>query len=366
MLIFGGSGFRLLLLLLLVLVRAGQTRADVPDHAVIFMYHHVSDTAPVATSVSPALFEEHLEYLEKHDFRVWDLARVVRSLRSGETLPDSVVVFTFDDGYRSVYSEAFPRLRRRGWPFTVFVCTDAIDNQTGPVLSWNQLREMASAGATIASHGQRHRHLQRRLPGESPDQWRQRTLAELRRSSQRILAEIGREPDMVAYPYGEFDDSLLQMVEQLGWTGFGQQSGAAGRLGSMTALPRFPMAAGFASMTDFPVKAASLPLPVLAVTAADPVLKFGPESVIVGAEAPVLRLTLAAGEYRPDQLAAFASGQGPALVRWVDRPGLVVEIRAGKDIPPGRSRYNVTAPSREGKRWYWYSYTWIAGDGHGD
>jgi biofilm PGA synthesis lipoprotein PgaB len=339
---------------------------ELPDHAVILMYHHVSATAPASTSVAPGLFEEHLAYLEKHGFRVWSLPAVVDSLAGGGALPDSVVVFTFDDGYRSVYEEAFPRLRRRGWPFTVFVTTDAIDNGEGPVLSWDQLREMAAQGATIASHGQHHRHLQRRLPGETEDQWRQRTLGELRHSGRRIRQEIGQETDLLAYPYGEHDERLTRLVRQLGWTAFGQQSGPAGVTSDPAALPRFPMAAGFASMEGFPVKAASLPLPVVRAEPQDLVLIFGTGSVILGAEAPTLKLTLAAGDYQAGQLAAYSGGQGRIEARWSDRAAGTLEITATGPLGPGRSRYNVTAPARDGRRWYWYSHTWIAGQEHGD
>jgi biofilm PGA synthesis lipoprotein PgaB len=338
----------------------------VPDHAVVFMYHHVSDTAPASTSVTPALFQEHLDYLADSGFRVWPLEKVVDRLLAGASLPDSVIAITFDDGYRSVYEEAFPRLRERGWPFTVFVSTDAIDQGAGPVMSWAQLKEMADAGATIASHGQKHNHLQRLNPGETRPEWRQRTLDELRHSGQRIEQETGQKPKMVAYPYGEFDDQLQAVVRQLGWIGFGQQSGAIGPLSDTTGLPRFPMAAGFAAMASFPEKAASLPLPVGKVETSDLMLKFGQESVILGAAAPVLRLTLASGDYLADQLQGFAGGQGRAEVRWVDRTQGIVEVQAPGDIAAGRSRYNITAPDRDRKRWYWYSHTWIAGERHQD
>lgn len=338
----------------------------VPDHAVIFMYHHVSDTAPPSTSVPPALFERHLDHLAENGFRVLPLPEVAAALAAGRGMPDSVVVITFDDGYRSVYEEAFPRLRARGWPFTVFVASDAIDQGTGPVLTWAQLKEMGDAGATIASHGRRHDHLQRLRPGETRAAWRERTLADLETSQRRIRAETGQEARLVAYPYGEFDDHLLEVVGELGWIGCGQQSGAAGTLGDLRALPRFPMAAGFASMDDFPLKAASLPLPVVGVEPDDLLLKFGAGSVILGAEPPVLRLTLAASGCRWEQVAAYAGVQGRALVRRPDDQRRVLEIQAPGPLPAGRSRYNVTAPAEDAGRWCWYSYTWIVGDRHGD
>lgn len=341
-------------------------RAEAPDHAVILMYHHVSDRTPASTSVGPELFAAHLDYLAEAGYRVWPLPAVADSLRRGGALPDSVVVITFDDGYRSVYEDAFPRLKRRGWPFTVFVTSDAIDRGQGPVMTWLQLREMAAAGATIASHGQNHRHLQRLLPGEDRSSWRRRTEEELRHSAARITEQTGQQARLLAYPYGEYDEPLQELVREMGWTAFGQQSGAAGPMNDMTALPRFPMAAGFAALENFPVKAASLPLPVLKVEAPDPVLVFGPDSVILGAEPPVLRLTLAGGDFQAGQLAAYASGQGKAEIAWVDVARTEVEIRARQDLPAGRSRYNVTAPSRTGGRWYWYSHTWIVGQQHDD
>lgn len=347
-------------------VAVGAVPGAVSDHAVILMYHHVSDTAPVSTSVAPALFEQHLEHLAAKGFRVLPLPEVVAALDAGQGLPDSVVVITFDDGYRSVYEEAFPRLRERGWPFTVFVTSDAIDQGIGPVMTWDQLREMAAAGATIASHGKRHDHLQRLLPGETRDHWRERTRADLLASGLRIRQETGQETSLLAYPYGEFDEALLEVVGALGWTGFGQQSGAAGALADLRALPRFPMAAGFAAMADFPLKAASLPLPVVGAEPGDLVLKFGAGSVILGAEPPVLRLTLAEDGCRLDQVSAYVGGQGRALVWRLDPQGRVLEVQAPENLPPGRSRYNVTAPAAAEGRWCWYSYTWIVGDGHGD
>ena len=351
---------------LLVGMGALAVRGEVPDHAVILMYHHVDESTPQITSVTPDLFEEHLTYLERHGFRIWPLPAVVDSLKSGGAIPDSVVAITFDDGYRSVFTEAFPRLRKRGWPFTVFVSTEDIDQHNGPVLHWDQLREMAMEGATIASHGHRHRHLQRLEPGESRQQWRTRTLEELRRSRQRILEEIGQDPELLAYPYGEFDEHVQELVRQLDWTAFGQQSGAAGPLKDGTCLPRYPLAADFALMADFPVKAASLPLPVLQTETEDLVLKYRDGSVIVGAEAPVLMLTLGPGDYQADQLSAYASGQGRAHLRWLDRVSGKLEIQAPYDIPAGRSRYNLTAPAAEPGRWYWFSYTWIVGALHQD
>ncbi|MEN8007399.1 MAG: polysaccharide deacetylase family protein [Candidatus Krumholzibacteriota bacterium] len=335
----------------------------VPSHAVALIYHHVDTGTPASTSLSPELFGEHLDYLVSNGYRALPLAALVDSLRNGGTVPDRTVAFTFDDGYRSVYTEAFPRLRELDWPFTVFICPDAVDHGRGPVLTWDQLREMADAGATVANHGMFHHHLQRRGAGEADQAWRDRIRGELLAAQERISREMGIAPALFAYPYGEFDEDLREIIRDLGWAAFGQQSGPMGNESDFTRLPRFPMAGPFAAMETFGDKVGSLPLPVMAASPASPhiALAAGPED-----RKPNLRLTLGAGDYRSGQVAAFASGQGAAELTWVDREAGILEVRARQALPTGRSRYNITAPATDGRRYYWYSHTWIVGQAHKD
>ena len=346
-----------------VIIAPAFSRAEVPSHAVVFIYHHVDEGTPASTSLSPALFGEHLDYLVNNGYRALPLEELVDSLRNKGPIPDRTVAFTFDDGYRSVYTEAFPLLRELEWPFTVFVCPDAVDSDRGPVVTWDQLREMADAGATVANHGQFHHHLQRRRDGESDQQWRDRTREELLEAQRRIEIEIGTAPALFAYPYGEFDEDLRGLIEELGWAGFGQQSGPMGWDSDPTLLPRFPMAASFAAMETFPEKVASLPLPVVEVSPGRPQL---PLTVDEEAPRPRLRLTLGKGDFLADQLAAFVGGQGAADLTWIDEEAGIIEVQAQRALAPGRSRYNLTAPATDGHRYYWYSHTWIVGQSHKD
>jgi biofilm PGA synthesis lipoprotein PgaB len=356
----------LILILILVLNGPGQAAAvdpAVPEHAVILMYHHVSEDTPASTSVSPEVFARHLSFLADHGFRVRPLPEIVAALRNEVSLPDSVVAITFDDGYSSVYETAYPLLSERGWPFTVFVSSEAIDTRQGPVTTWPQLREMADHGATIASHGRHHQHLQRLRDGESREEWARRIQGELEHSLRRIAQETGQEHNFLAYPFGENDARLRGLVAAMGWVAFGQQSGAVGALSDTTCLPRFPMAAGFADLEEFGVKVASLPLPVAEWQAEDLIVRFSEESVILGADPPVLKVRLKA---QCPGLAAYASGQGKALITPSEQKPGWLEVRAREGVPPGRSRYNLTAPFGGSGRWYWYSHTWIVGEAHDD
>ncbi|KPV40377.1 hypothetical protein AN478_09505 [Thiohalorhabdus denitrificans] len=337
------------------LVGAGLSGgARAADHAVVLMYHHVDADGPPSTSVTPETFERHLGYLEEHNFTVWPLVRVLRHLDRGKPLPPKTVALTFDDAYESVYTEAFPRLRRRGWPFTVFVSTDYIDQGYRGYLDWDQLRELAAEdGVDLGNHSRSHPHLVRRREGEDEAAWRERVRDEIRGAGERLAAEAGEPVPVFAYPYGEYDREVRAIVEDLGLYGVGQQSGAVGAGSDLRAAPRFPVATPYADLDDLGPKLRSRPLPVTVLA---------PEDRVLPAEArrPELRLRLEEGPYRAGALACYASGQGRMERTWVSEAEGVVAVRPRKPLRSGRTKYNCTAPSNEESGvFHWFSYLWI-------
>jgi biofilm PGA synthesis lipoprotein PgaB len=327
-------------------------RAD--DHAVILLYHHVASDTPSSTSVDPATFEAHLDYLARHHFHVWSLTTLLTRLEAGESVPEHTVALTFDDAYASVFSEAYPRLKRHGWPFTVFVSTDYIDKDYKGYMTWDQLREVAAHGAELGNHSRSHPHLVRRNDDEGEARWRDRVRSEITGAQQRLAAETHNPVKVFAYPYGEFSPSLEEIVAQLGFYAVGQQSGAVGVGSDLHAAPRFPMAAGYAEQREFITKVNTRPLPVTVLAPRDPVLGGAPVR-------PVLRMRLGAGAYRLDGLACYASGQGAMTLNWVDRQQRIVEIRPRAPLKTGgRYKYNCTAPAiEESGVYFWYSHLWM-------
>ncbi len=84
-----------------------QAQSNQAASAVILQYHHVSSTTPPSTSISPADFRVHMEYLRDNGFTVLRLEEVVAALQDAASLPDKTAVITFDDGYLSVYTGLF-------------------------------------------------------------------------------------------------------------------------------------------------------------------------------------------------------------------------------------------------------------------
>ena len=342
---------RLLAALILMSSFAYGSQAMASD-AVAFMYHRFGESDFPSTNVTMKQFDAHLEHLDEAGYEVRSLEWILARLDAGESLPDRVVAITIDDAYLSIYNEAWPRLKARDWPFTIFIATDPVDEGHSAFLDWDQIREMHEQGVTIANHTATHDHLVRRLPGESSAEWRERVTSDINRAQQRLIEELGDAPMLFAYPYGEYSEKLANLVRDLGYVAFGQHSGAIGPLSDRRALPRFPMAEAFAEIGEFRSKAASRALPVIELDPWDPVITDT-------SQAPLMRFKLAESDARLGELSCFASRMGRIEVEEVEGETRVFTTQAPEPLPHGRSRYNCTAPSAEPGRFYWFSQQWL-------
>ncbi|NBB91848.1 MAG: polysaccharide deacetylase family protein [Gammaproteobacteria bacterium] len=343
------------LLALIVALAAGlSAEASQERHGVILLYHHVSGDTPPSTSVTPERFEAHLDYLEEHDFAVWPLHRLLdASIRGQEAVPENVVAITFDDAYESVHAEAWPRLRERGWPFAVFVNTDAVDAGHSPYMDWDQLRVLYENGITIGNHSAGHGHLIARSDGEGWREWARRVASDIDRADRRIAEEIGAEPDLFAYPYGEDSARLAAIVGERHDFALAQRSGAVGARTDPLSVPRFPMASGFDDMARFALAVRSRPLPVVA---AEP----SPKGDGVRESVDSLVIELAEGGYRLAQLACYASSGTRLDTRSEAGPPHRIAIEIGARGSTGRNKINCTAPAADGSGdYFWYAFQWV-------
>jgi len=341
---------RFLFCLLAVLVCLPVAPAIAADSAVVLMYHRFGEDRYPSTSIRLDQFEAQLEYLRDENYAVVPLTDVIAALTDGPALPPRAVAITIDDAYRSVYDVAYPLFRKYGYPFTVFVATDAVDDGLRAYMTWDQMREMADGGVTFANHGATHESLIARQANESDADWLSRIRADVDKGWQRLSAELDPLPGLYAYPYGEFDTAAANLLRDEGYIAFGQQSGAVGMHDDTRALPRFPMAESFAGMDQFRTKIASLPMPVRDVMPWEPV---------VTTTKPRIEVTLVEehGLTRLAELACFVAGQGRVEVEWLEQ-GRRFAVGPEKPFGPGRRRVNCTAPGTDG-RYYWFSHAWI-------
>ncbi len=169
--------------------------------------------------VSPERFEEQLAWLKRNHFRVLRLSELQGFLEARRPVPERSVVITIDDGYETVFRHAFPLLKKYGFTATLFVYADFVGARDG--LSWAQLQEMASSGVIdIQAHSKTHRNLVQRREAETEAAYAQSLLEELRHPRlmlERRLADAGVKVTQFAYPFGDANEQVLQIMRREGY-----------------------------------------------------------------------------------------------------------------------------------------------------
>lgn len=339
--------FRQIALLMSTLLACVSALAGSPK---VLIYHHVSDETPASTSVSPATFEAHLDLIERAGYEVVPLARIVDGLVENTELDSRWVGITFDDAYRSIITTAAPMLSERGWPFTVFVSTNYVDDGNGIYLNWDELRKLETEGASIANHSRAHEHMVRKRSEETRQDWQARLARDVMAAQDRLEAELHGPLRMFAYPYGEFTADLAALMQSLGFISFGQQSGPIGATTSPYAIPRFPLAKGYDSVASLAEKLRTEHLPLL-----DPVIPASLLAADAGPPLLTMRISDSAG-LQAGSLNCFVDGTPTAKIIWSE----VVKVQADGPLPPGRSKYTCTAPHPDIPRaYYWHSHLYI-------
>ena len=176
----------------------------------ILTYHSVDTTGSVI-SVDPAVFDAHVRWLASGRVSVVGLEELL-------ALPDDqhAVALTFDDAYENFAAEAWPRLRKRGLPVTLFVPTGCVGGANDwaatpggsmprlPILDWPELNRLQDEGVTLGAHSRSHPDL-RTL--DSPG-----LHDEVVGSIDDLHRHTGRRPEAFAFPYGYLDSTAADAV----------------------------------------------------------------------------------------------------------------------------------------------------------
>ncbi|MEN9464745.1 MAG: hypothetical protein RL217_926 [Pseudomonadota bacterium] len=317
---------------------------------VILQYHHISTSTPPSTSTSPEDFRTHLSLIEQQGMQVVDLKTALNKLEKGEAVPDNALAITFDDAYISIYQNAWPLLKDKGWPFTIFVNPNVVDAGGNATISWEQLLEMQKNGAAIANHSQSHDYLIEKVTEENSHAYLDK---EINGAEARIKEKLGVSHKLFAYPYGEFNLPIMAWLKTQGYKALGQHSGAVGTSTSMQLIPRYPAGGIYANPNTLKAKLHTLAFALSAENIIEPTLGQS--------NPPPLTLNIPLVDFKVQQIQCY-SGAENAIPSKAELMGenVVLETQARKAIMTGRERYNCTAPSLSKPGWYyWYSQYWI-------
>jgi peptidoglycan/xylan/chitin deacetylase (PgdA/CDA1 family) len=135
-----------------------RSRTSVP----ILMYHVIA-TPPAGADypglyVTPSELAGQVDALARAGFHAVTLDRMRAGWLGRAELPAHPIVISFDNGYRTQYTEALPILRRHGWVADENIQLSGLPPSQGG-LTRRQVRELVAAGWELDTQGWSHADL---------------------------------------------------------------------------------------------------------------------------------------------------------------------------------------------------------------
>jgi len=209
--------FRSILVALLLVVPVPAFSAD-SFRVPILLYHRLGPTVADGMTMTTAVFESHMKYLHDNGYTVIPLRRLVDFYRGKAPAPaPKSVVIVEDDAHKSVYSYMLPIIRKYRYPVTIFCYPSAISNAKY-AMTWDQMRDLKKTGLfDIESHTYWHPNFKREKRKLKPDAYEKLVQTQLSKAKAKLEKETGGSVDMLAWPFGIYDDHLLKKAGEAGY-----------------------------------------------------------------------------------------------------------------------------------------------------
>ena len=183
----------------------------------ILGYHDVRERGGSPMLIAGSKFRQQMQAIKDSQIPVIPLADVMAWKRGEKNIPPESIVITFDDGWEGVYEHAYPVLKEFGFPFTVYLYKKYV-NIGGRSMTWDQVRDMMRNGCEIGSHSVSHESLKKKpKAGMSDADYQAWVLAELKDSRDFLEQNLKIKITSFAYPYGVFDDEIMNTGLQIGY-----------------------------------------------------------------------------------------------------------------------------------------------------
>jgi len=178
----------------------------------VLCYHRITHKKSSSSiTVSEEVFERQMAYLKSSGYHVLTLKQFLDFIEYRRRPPRKSVLITFDDGWKTTRTIAYPILKKYGFTAVLFLYTDLIRSKQNPLtLCWDDVWVLKESGVfEIGAHTVTHSDL-----NKIPDDKLQREL----RESQRVITEkLSLTPTVLAYPDGIFNDNVTTAMKRNGY-----------------------------------------------------------------------------------------------------------------------------------------------------
>jgi peptidoglycan/xylan/chitin deacetylase (PgdA/CDA1 family) len=197
---------------------------NVTQRIPVLMYHRVGDAHndwERKYCISPERFASQMQALAGKGHSAVAIGDFMAWLEGRRELPEGSFVLTFDDGFLGVHDHAAPVLEKLGWPAAVFLVSALTGKQdawcktenpsgvTYPLLDCDHIAALSLRGFSFHSHSRHHARLPHLSDAELVD--------EVGGSRTELASLLDAAPDYLAYPYGLYDDRVIDSARRAGY-----------------------------------------------------------------------------------------------------------------------------------------------------
>lgn len=312
--------------------------SNIKNSAVVFMYHKFGVSKYPSTSVTIEQFDEHLKEFSKSKYSVESVEFIIDTIINDGDLSENTIGISIDDADKSFYEVGWPKFKEMGFPVTLFVNTSTIHENNKNYLNWDQIRELVNEGVSIGAHSHSHYHMADLSIEEVRD--------EIEISNNIFLKELGSIPPLFAFPYGEANEEIINVLKEYKFkVAFGQHSGVINETSNLYYLPRFSLNERYAEIDRVKFAANAKGLGIYDFIPTDPTISENP---------PYIGFSLLDEKLVPsiDCFVFDSKGQvEKELFKFNER----IEIRLKRKLTEGRSRVNCTAKGSD-NQWRWFGH----------
>ncbi len=246
--------FRNILLILLSLGLSMFSYAKNNEFKVL-AYHSVIDESVqnnqsyyFPQTISANQLISHFNWLKDNGYHVISWKQIINARNGKNSLPDKSVLLSFDDGYKTMYNVVYPLLQAYNYPAVFAPVGSWLDTPSNKniqytkeqslprsaFVTWAEVAEMKNSGLVeIASHtynlhyGTTANPANSEIPAiitphyknqkyETISQYQQRLTRDFLRSSQAIKKYTRTVPQIMVWPYGQFNDEAIKVAQKVG------------------------------------------------------------------------------------------------------------------------------------------------------
>jgi peptidoglycan/xylan/chitin deacetylase (PgdA/CDA1 family) len=184
----------------------------------VLMYHsiseHIRNEKHNKWRVKPKDFEKQMNWFYKNNWKSFTISELVKL----DEIPKKSFVVTFDDGFEDNFLNAFPILKKYNFKATIYLVPNQKTNHweekntsvLSNLLNNEQILQMQNSGLIeFGSHTLSHVNLST-INDEQ-------LLNELKKSKEEVEKITNQECEAFAYPYGKFDDNIVNSVKRVGY-----------------------------------------------------------------------------------------------------------------------------------------------------